>query len=117
MPEELEDNAEELVAGPEVSFEQLDQMAPVTVPYYFPVAYDVAINSNEITIVCNKSVMIVDKGKLASYSRMDPSCVLKLSPGAAKDLTQYLYNAVKQFEERYGKIVTDAMLKHQEKKK
>jgi hypothetical protein len=83
------------------------------VPNFYVSSFNLSATSNEVVLVGNELFPTWAGDGVAQPPVLHPRLVIRLSPQSARDLTDVLRNFVANYEQAYGELRTDYLLRKQ----
>ena len=87
------------------------EVAELGAPTFFVSSFNLSATSNEVVLVGNELFPTWGGEGAAQPPVLRPRLVIRLSPQSAKDLADVLQNFVANYEQAYGELRTDYLLR------
>lgn len=87
------------------------EVAELGVPTFYVSSFNLSATSNEVVLVGNELFPTWTGDGAAQPPVLHPRLVIRLSPQSAKDLADVLRNFVANYEQAYGELRTDYLLR------
>jgi hypothetical protein len=87
------------------------EIADLGVPTFFVSSFNLSATSNEVVLVGNELFPTGGGDGAAQPPVLRPRLVIRVSPQSAKDLANVLQNFVANYEQAYGQLHTDYVLR------
>lgn len=97
----------------DASAPHLAEIAELGVPTFYVSSFNLSATSNEVVLVGNELFPTWGADGQAQAPVLRPRLVIRLSPQSAKDLADVLRNFVGNYEQAYGELRTDYLLRRQ----